>query len=96
MSDGCDWRTEAACQAHHADMWFPDPKSRRLHERTLDLARLVCAGCPVRAQCLAACIGEEFGIWAGTSEQERRAMRRRAGIRRTGSEVIKLRFLDVS
>jgi len=41
-------------------------------------ARKVCAGCPVREQCLDFALrnGEQHGIWGGTSERERRRMRR--------------------
>ena len=44
-------------------------------------ARAVCAGCPVRAECLAFAMDDAdaraWGIWGGSSPRERRAMRRR-------------------
>lgn len=45
---------------------------------TVRQAKMVCAGCLVRTACLAdACIvGEKHGIWGGTSERERRQIRR--------------------
>ena len=41
-------------------------------------ARQVCAGCPVRTPCLEWALrsGQEAGVWGGTSEHERRALRR--------------------
>jgi WhiB family redox-sensing transcriptional regulator len=37
----------------------------------------VCAGCPVRERCLDYAIEHvEIGVWGGTSERERRGMRR--------------------
>jgi len=44
-------------------------------------AKAVCAACPVRAVCLryALATRQEFGVWGGTTETERRAMIRRAG-----------------
>jgi len=41
-------------------------------------AKQVCLRCPVRAQCLdyALDTAEHYGIWGGTSERERRALRR--------------------
>jgi WhiB family redox-sensing transcriptional regulator len=43
-------------------------------------ARKVCASCPVTARCLehAMSVPELFGVWAGTTERERQAMRRLA------------------
>jgi WhiB family redox-sensing transcriptional regulator len=40
-------------------------------------AKAVCAGCPVREACLefALANAERWGVWGGTSERQRRAMR---------------------
>jgi WhiB family redox-sensing transcriptional regulator len=40
-------------------------------------AKTVCARCTVRADCLDYALTEEihFGVWGGTSEKERRALR---------------------
>jgi WhiB family redox-sensing transcriptional regulator len=45
----------------------------------IDQAKQVCAGCPVRAPCLEWALGsgQEAGVWGGTSEDERRALRYR-------------------
>jgi WhiB family transcriptional regulator, redox-sensing transcriptional regulator len=65
------WRRMAACRSVGDDTWFPhrtvDPRSA-LAER---------AGCPVRRSCLAHSlgIGEGFGIWGGTTEATRYALR---------------------
>ncbi len=39
-------------------------------------AKAVCAGCPVRAQCLEHALAhdERYGVWGGTSERERRRL----------------------
>jgi WhiB family redox-sensing transcriptional regulator len=44
----------------------------------LEAAKAVCATCPVSAECLqwALATGQDSGVWGGTSEEERRAMRR--------------------
>lgn len=41
-------------------------------------AKEVCAGCPVRQECLEFALAERevYGVWGGTSERERRRMRR--------------------
>jgi WhiB family transcriptional regulator, redox-sensing transcriptional regulator len=40
-------------------------------------AKAVCAGCPVRIDCLDYAIetGQSAGVWGGVSEEERRAIR---------------------
>ncbi|MFF0484930.1 WhiB family transcriptional regulator [Streptomyces sp. NPDC004435] len=42
-------------------------------------AKALCAGCPVRAECLAYALDErvEYGVWGGMTERERRALLRR-------------------
>ena len=74
-----EWVSEAACrgglQADVADaLFFPG----RGHSG--ERARTICATCPVRAECLqhALEVGEKFGIWGGTSEKERRELKRQA------------------
>jgi hypothetical protein len=44
----------------------------------VEAAKAVCATCPVSAECLqwALATGQDSGVWGGTSEEERRAMRR--------------------
>jgi len=43
------------------------------------LAKQVCMGCPVIAECLADALDNqtEFGIWGGMTERERRALLKR-------------------
>jgi WhiB family redox-sensing transcriptional regulator len=42
-------------------------------------ATAVCAGCPVRLECLQFALesNQEFGVWGGYAEDERRDLRRR-------------------
>lgn len=48
---------------------------------SISLAVQCCARCSVRRECLdyALRTNEKFGIWGGTSERERRRMRRQRG-----------------
>ena len=74
-----DWVEQAACAGVDPALFFPDRGA------SLADARQVCAGCPVRVECLEYALeaGEKFGVWGGTSEKERRAMRRqRLAVRR--------------
>jgi hypothetical protein len=43
------------------------------------VARQICSRCPVRADCLAYALAaeEEFGIWGGLDQNERRNLKRR-------------------
>jgi Transcription factor WhiB len=40
-------------------------------------ARAICAQCPHQPECLALGLREKYGIWGGTTEMERRSIRRR-------------------
>lgn len=71
-----DWHLDAACRGMDPAIFFPERgKSSRK-------ARATCAQCPVQAECLEAAVetnqADDFGIWGGTSERQRRPMRRAA------------------
>lgn len=70
-----DWHSEAACAQVDPDIFFPK------HAGSSRAARYVCGLCPVRQQCLnhALINRERWGIWGGTSERERRKLRRQLG-----------------
>lgn len=71
------WRAAAACQDEDTDLFFPvgvtGPAIPQIAE-----AKAICEGCPVREECLEFAItaNQEFGVWGGTSEEERRILRR--------------------
>lgn len=67
-----NWRAHAACAETDPELFFPDTTwSPRL-------AKQVCAACPVQNKCLqwAMDTNERFGIWGGTTEYQRRQLRR--------------------
>ena len=68
------WRALAACKGSTA-LFYTERG-----EPTAE-AKAVCAGCPVRAECLDDALehNERFGVWGGKSERQRRdiAHRRR-------------------
>ncbi|MFD7095788.1 WhiB family transcriptional regulator [Streptomyces xanthophaeus] len=43
-------------------------------------AKAICATCPLIASCLEGALerGEEYGVWGGLTEDERRSLKRRA------------------
>jgi len=68
------WTTDAACVGQ-TDLFFAPagerPEAREVRE---DLARAVCAQCPVLADCRSwARENREYGFWGGESEEERAA-----------------------
>jgi WhiB family redox-sensing transcriptional regulator len=72
-----DWRDHAACRDTDPELFFPIGNAGP-GQQQLDRAKQVCAGCQVRTPCLewALASGQEAGVWGGTSEDERRALRR--------------------
>lgn len=66
------WKRQANCLGVDPDLFYPGRG-----EPTRD-ARQVCAGCTVRADCLAYALRnhEKHGIWGGLSERERERLRR--------------------
>lgn len=65
------WEDRAACVGLNPRLFFPATGANA----DVAAAKAVCAGCPVRRQCLDAHLGEREGIWAGTTEPERRKIR---------------------
>ena len=74
-----DWRGRAACRLMPADMFFPVGTSGMAMDEVV-AAKGVCRGCEVTGCCLEFALEtrQEFGIWGGTDEEERREMLRRA------------------
>jgi WhiB family transcriptional regulator, redox-sensing transcriptional regulator len=74
-----DWRQRAACRDEDPELFFPvsevGPAARQA-----DLAKAICARCPVRELCLGYAMdnGLDHGVFGGTTETERRELRRRA------------------
>ena len=67
------WMVDAGCADADPVVFFAD------HGRPATEAKAICAGCPVRAECLdfALAGSERFGIWGGLTEKERRVEARR-------------------
>ena len=67
-----DWAARSACRS-------ADPDSLFVQGAAQNRAKAVCAGCPVRTECLADALDNrvEFGVWGGMTERERRALLRK-------------------
>jgi WhiB family transcriptional regulator, redox-sensing transcriptional regulator len=79
-----NWHARAACRGCDPVLFYP---TRGDEGQVLAEAKKICAGCPVRAECLdwALVNSELHGVWGGVSERSRRTMRR--GLRLAGPEV---------
>lgn len=72
-----DWRDQSACRDTDPDLFFPVGTTGPAIEQ-IDNAKSVCDQCEVRQPCLdfALTSNQDSGIWGGTSEEERRKLRR--------------------
>ena len=78
-----DWRHQSLCRDEDPELFFPigttGPAATQVEQ-----AKVVCRRCAVVEDCLSWALetGQESGVWGGTDEDERRALRRR-GVRAT-------------
>ena len=70
LGDSPWWWFAGLCAQTDPELFFPEKGG------STRAAKAVCAGCPVRAQCLEHALAhdERFGVWGGTSERERRRL----------------------
>ena len=71
------WRFRASCRSTDPDLFFPVGSTGMALEQ-IDHAKQVCTMCPVNGPCLefALSTNQDSGVWGGTSEEERRVLRR--------------------
>ena len=81
-----DWRERAACIDQNPELFFPTGITGTALLQ-LEQAKRVCEACPVREDCLrwAMELGQDYGVWGGVSEEERRSLKRRAARKRAVS-----------
>lgn len=83
------WRDLGSCLDHSGDLFFPAGETGLAAEQA-EVAKSICVECPVQVECLAYAVetGQRFGVWGGTTEEERSRLRRRwlASIR-AGNEI---------
>jgi len=80
--DHSAWRALASCRDSAPDLFFPIGATGLALDQ-IEAARDVCTRCPVRRECLDFALetNQEAGIWGGTTEDERRVLRRQRGVR---------------
>lgn len=66
------WMQDALCAQTDPELFFPELGG------STHAAKAICAKCPVRAACLAFAVEHvEYGVWGGTSDKQRTALRRK-------------------
>ncbi len=78
MTSRDDWQTQSLCRGNHAHLFFPPSTFERKDERERREARAkaICRVCPAMEECRqhSLSIREQFGIWGGLTEMERREL----------------------
>ena len=64
------WHARAACRGYGTETFFSVAQEQ---------ATATCRRCPVRSECAEAGKGERYGAWGGTTEKERRRLRKAPG-----------------
>lgn len=72
-----DWRSQGACLHADPDVFFPISVAGASATQ-VRTARAICAGCPVQPDCISFAVEhrEIQGIWGGTTDEERKKLRR--------------------
>lgn len=74
---GADWRALAACRTADPELFFPVGSAGPMLPQ-IERAKRICRACPVQSDCLSWALRHSliFGIWGGTTEDERQSVRR--------------------
>ena len=66
------WKDKANCYGSDTGVFYPS------NDASVDVPKRVCGDCPVKVECLEFALSnnEVFGVWGGTSERERRRIKR--------------------
>ncbi len=72
-----EWVHRAKCRDIDPELFFPVGTTGPAAAQ-IDAAKAICVQCTVRDDCLewALTTGQDAGVWGGTSEEERRSIRR--------------------
>lgn len=71
------WTDRAACRnAPDPSIFFPERVPGVYTKWLVDRAKEYCNRCPVICECLDEGLDEHHGVWGGTTEEERRRLRK--------------------
>lgn len=78
MRKSFNWRAAAACHDKDPELFFPLGNAGTSLQQ-LEEAKSVCRKCNVVTECLRCAIetNQDYGVWGGLSEDERRTLKRR-------------------
>ena len=74
VTDGRGWQQSARCRGLPSDVFFPEElDSRRQRRQREQVAKQICAGCPVIAACREHALHapERYGVWGALTARER-------------------------
>ncbi|WP_433145236.1 WhiB family transcriptional regulator [Actinomadura nitritigenes] len=79
------WEDRAVCAEVDPELFFPE-HSGWAGALEAEVAKAICAECPVCGDCLATALADPtlYGVWGGTTRAERKQLRRR---RRAGQRA---------
>ncbi len=82
------WRKNALCRDTDPELFFPVGNTGQALQQ-ISAAKEVCCECTVKTECLEFAIetNQDCGIWGGTSEDERRNIRRQMAAERRAARV---------
>ena len=82
------WRNQATCRDTDPELFFPVGTTGQALLQ-IAKAKSVCCQCPVNGECLDFALetNQDTGIWGGTSEDERRNIRRQMAAERRAARV---------
>jgi WhiB family transcriptional regulator, redox-sensing transcriptional regulator len=72
-----EWRLDASCRDLSTELFFPVGLTGDAVVQA-DLAKKICGDCPSQNACLEFALRthQDYGVWGGATEDERRIMRR--------------------
>jgi hypothetical protein len=74
---GSDWRRQRACRSLAPDELFPEDEFGNEPNYPPPNVAWICQACPVRAECLADGMNEEYGIFGGMTGYQRSLINRK-------------------
>lgn len=81
IAEDWEWQYKGNCAKLDPNIFFLDGGERMsVKDKKEEQAKAVCVGCPVILDCLthALSVPEYFGVWGGTTPEERELLRKKA------------------
>jgi WhiB family redox-sensing transcriptional regulator len=83
------WQVQGACRGEDSTLFYYDDNERGDNkENKTATAKAICGTCKVKQECLAFAlqINERYGIWGGTTPEERKSIKRRESRQRAKAQ----------